>query len=100
MVTEFVHLGSKAAADGDCGLGISTMISKDSKAFSMLMPIWQPTYLYFDTKIKTFKSNVLGVLLYGSEWQKTTTITEQELEVHHLNLFAQYFIGLMIQPTK
>ncbi|KAH3727714.1 hypothetical protein DPMN_053657 [Dreissena polymorpha] len=33
----------------------------------MLKPIWRTTSLSMHTKLRIFKSNVLSVLLYGSE---------------------------------
>ena len=47
----------------------------------MLRPIWRSTGLSIHTKIRIFKSNVLSVLLYGSECWKSTTSIERKREV-------------------
>ena len=66
-VDEFIYLGSKVTTDGDCAREINTRISKANQAFAMLKPIWRTTSLSMHTKLRIFKSNVLSVLLYGSE---------------------------------
>jgi endonuclease/exonuclease/phosphatase family metal-dependent hydrolase len=80
-VEEFSYLGSKVTTDGDCAREISTRISKANQAFAMLKPIWRTTSLSVHTKIRIFNSNVLSVLLYGSECWKTTATIERKLEV-------------------
>ena len=59
----------------------TTRISKANQAFAMLRPIWRSTGLSIHTKIRIFKSNILSVLLYGSECWKSTTSIERKLEV-------------------
>ena len=80
-VQEFIYLGSKMTTDGDCNQEINTRISKANQAFAMLRPIWRSSALSNQTKIRLFKSNVLSVLLYGSECWKTTVAIEKKLEV-------------------
>lgn len=80
-VQEFVYLGSKVTTDGDCDQEINARISKANQAFAMLKPIWRSTILSIHTKIRIFKSNVLSVLMYGSECWKTSISTEKKLEV-------------------
>ena len=80
-VAEFVYLGSKVTAAGDCTTEINARISKAGQAFGMLRNIWKSTNLSIGTKIRIFKSNVMSVLLYGSECWKTTSMIEQKLEV-------------------
>ena len=80
-VQEFVYLGSKVTTDGDCDVKVTTRISKANQAFAMLRPIWRSTGLSIHTKIRIFKSNILSVLLYGSECWKSTTSIERKLEV-------------------
>ena len=80
-VQEFNYLGSKITTDGNCMKEINSRISKAGQAFGMLRNIWKTNNLKLQTKIKIFKSNVLSVLLYGSECWKTTTTIEHKLEV-------------------
>lgn len=66
---EFNYLGSKLTIDSDCSLNIDAKISKTNKVFTMLKKnIWRSPYLESNhTKIPIFKSNLLSILLYGSE---------------------------------
>ena len=80
-VTEFTYLGSKMSADGDTEVEIRTRITKASQAFASLKNIWKCRNISTNTKIRLFKSNVLSVLLYGSESWKTTKTIENKLEV-------------------
>ena len=72
VVEEFVYLGSKLSTEGDCHQEINTRISKANQAYAMLRSIWRASGLSIHTKLRIFKSNVLSVLLYGSECWKTT----------------------------
>ncbi|GFR67303.1 endonuclease-reverse transcriptase [Elysia marginata] len=80
-VQEFIYLGSKITADGDCIGEIIARISKASQAFAFLRPIWKTQNINTHTKIRTFHSNVLSVLLYGAECWKMTKSLEKRLEV-------------------
>ena len=80
-VDEFTYLGSIVTTDGDCTREINMRISKAGQAFAMLKTVWRSQQLSTHTKIRIFKSNVLSVLLYGSECWKTTTTIEKKLDV-------------------
>ena len=80
-VEEFVYLGSKITTDGDCIHEVRSRISKANYAFASLRSIWTTTNLSNHTKIRIFKSNVLSVLLYGSECWKVTVQIEKILDV-------------------
>jgi hypothetical protein len=106
-VDEFIYLGSKVTTDGDCAREINTRISKANQAFAMLKPIWRTTSLSMHTKLRIFKSNVLSVLLYGSECWKTTATIERKLEVFQnkclrriMKVFWQNMITNMELPRR
>ena len=80
-VQEFTYLGSKVTSDGDCIQEINARISKANQAFAMLRTIWRSTGLNIKKKIKIFRSNVLSVLLCGSECWKTTVAIKHKLDV-------------------
>ncbi len=80
-VQEFVYLGSKMTADGDCDVEVNVRISKANQAFAMLKSVWRSTNLSLHTKIRIYKGNVLSVLLTGSQYYKTTVAVERKLEV-------------------
>ena len=66
-VQEFVYLGSKITTDGNSEMDVLHGLSKARGAFAILRNIWKSTTISTETKLKIFKSNVLGVLLYGAE---------------------------------
>ena len=74
-VRECIYIGSKITADGDSEKDVEARISKPRGAFAILNIIWK------STKIKIFKSNVLGVLLYGAESWKTIYAIINKLDV-------------------
>ena len=77
-VTEFVYLGSKITADGNSEEEINSRISKARRSFASLKNIWKSTKLKQNTKLRIFRSNVLGVLLYGAEsWKVTCSISHK-----------------------
>ena len=79
-VQGFVYLGSKVTTDGDCDVEVTTRISKANQAFAMLKPIWRSTGFSIHTKIRIFKSNILSILLYGSECWKSITSIEKSFK--------------------
>ena len=71
-VEEFTYLGSKMTADGSSERGICTRLSKADQAFATLRNIWKSGKICQKMKIRLLKSNVLSILLYGSESWKMT----------------------------
>ena len=90
-VQEFVYLGSKITADGDCTEEVKTRISKASQAFALLKSIWKNSNISNGTKIKIFRSNVLSVLLYGAECWKMTKSLEQKVDVFQNKCLRRIF---------
>ena len=80
-VQEFTYLGSKITTDGDSGADVQSRISKARGAFAILKTIWRSSKISTVTKLKIFKSNVLGVLLYGAESWKVTQAICHKLDV-------------------
>ena len=77
-VDEFTYLGSKVSTDGDSGKDVQTRLAKANQAFGSLNAVWKSKQLRVKTKIRIFKSNVLSVLLYGSEcWKMTKEICKK-----------------------
>ena len=74
-VQEFVYLGSKITTDVNSEMDVLHRLSKARGAFAILRNIWKSTTISTKTKLKIFKSNVLGVLLYGAEsWKVSQSI--------------------------
>ena len=76
-----LYLDDKVTTDCDYDDEVTTRISNVNQAVTMPRLIWRSTGLSIHTKIGIFKSNVLIVLLYGSECWKATTPIESKLAV-------------------
>ena len=79
-VEEFTctYLGSKVSTNGDIGKDVQARLVKANQAFGSLNAVWKPKQLRVKIKIRIFKSNVLNVLLYGSEcWKITNEICKK-----------------------
>ena len=79
-VQDFAYLGSKITTDGDSAKDVMARIRKASQTFAMLKPIWKSKQLRLETKLRLYNSNVLSVLLYGSECWKLTAKLAHKLE--------------------
>ena len=76
----FRTLHSREAIDGDSTKDAMAKIRKASQTFAMLKPIWKSKRLRLETKLRLYNSNVLSVLLYGSECWKLTAKLAHKLE--------------------
>lgn len=77
-VSEFVYLGSKITTHGNLEVDVLARFSKATGAYVAIRNIWRSAKISTNTKIRIFKSNVLGVLLYGAEaWKVTKTISNK-----------------------
>ncbi|KAI0224679.1 hypothetical protein LSAT2_024347 [Lamellibrachia satsuma] len=72
--------GNKITTDGDSAKDAMARIRKASQTFAMLKPIWKSKQLRLETKLRLSSSNVLSVLLYGSECWKLTAKLAHKLE--------------------
>ena len=91
-VQDFVYLGSTVSPDGDSEKDITEKIKKARQTFAMLNKIWKAKGLNLRTKLKIYRSNVLGVLLYSSEcWKMTQSI------IHKLETFQNKCLRRILQ---
>ena len=66
-VTDFIFLGSKITADGDCGHEIKRHLHLGRKAMTNLDSILKSRDLTLPTKVHLIKAMVFPVVLYGCE---------------------------------
>ena len=66
-VTDFIFLGSKITADGDCGHEIKRHLLLGRKAMTNLGSILKSRDITLPTKIRLVKAMVFPVVIYGSE---------------------------------
>ena len=66
-VTDFIFLGSKITADGDCSLAIKRRSLLGRKAMANLDSILKIRDIILPTKVRLVKAMVFPVVLYGCE---------------------------------
>ena len=71
IVTDFIFLGSKITADGECNHEIKRCLLSERKAMTNLDSILKSTDITFPTKIHLVKVTVFSVVTYG--WESQTT---------------------------
>ena len=74
-MTDFIFLGSKITADGDCSHEIKRHLLLGRKAITNLVSILKSRDITLSTKVHLVKSIVFPVVMYGSE---NCTIKEDE----------------------
>ena len=66
-VTEFILLGSKIAADGDCSHEIKRCLLLGRKVMTNLDSIFKSRDITLPTKVRLVKAMVFPVVVYGCE---------------------------------
>ena len=74
-VTDFIFLGSKIAADGDCSHEIKRSLLLGRKVMTYLDSILKSIDITLPTKVHLFKAMVFPVVMYGC---KSWTIKKAE----------------------
>ena len=67
MVRDFIFLGSKITADGDCSHEIKRHLFLERKAVTNLEGMLKSRDITLQTKVHLVKTMVLPVVMYGSE---------------------------------
>ena len=76
-VADFIFLGSKIAADGDCRHEIKRCLLLGSKVMPSLDSIFKSRDITLPTKVRLVKALVFPVVMYGCE---SWTIEKAELQ--------------------
>ena len=66
-VTDFIFLGSKITADGDCSHEIKRCLLLGRKAMTNLDSIFKSRDITLPTKVHLVKATVFPVVMYGCE---------------------------------
>ena len=66
-VTDFIFLGSKITADGDCSHKIKRPLFLGRKAMSNLDSVFTSRNITLLTKVRLVKAMVFSVVMYGCE---------------------------------
>ena len=66
-VTDFIFLGSKIAADGDCSHEIKRRLLLERKVMTNLDSIFKSRDITLPAKVRLVKATVLSVVMFGCE---------------------------------
>ena len=81
-VTDFIFLGSKITADGDCSHEIKRCLLLGRKAMTNLDSVLKSREVTWPTKVRLVKAMVFPVVMYGCEsW------TIKKAETQRINVF-------------
>ena len=83
-VTDFIFLGSKVTADGDCSHEIKKCLLLGRKAMSNLNSILKSRDITLPTKVHLVKTMVYPVVLYGLESWTITKAEQQRIDAFEL----------------
>ena len=80
-VTDFIFLGSKINADGDCSHEIKRRLLLGRKAMTNLDGILKSRDIIFPTKVRLVKALVFPVVMYGCESWTIKKAEQQRIDV-------------------
>ena len=83
-VSDFIYLGSKITADGDCGYEIKSSLLLGRKVMTNLDSIFKSTDIILPTKVHLVKAMVFSVVMYGCESWTVKKAECQRIDVFEL----------------
>ena len=83
-MTDFLFLGSKITADGDCSQDIKRCLLLERKAMTILDSILKSRDITLPTKVHPVKAMVFPVVMYGCESWTITKAEHQRIDAFEL----------------
>ena len=83
-VTDFIFLGSKITADGDCSHEIKRHLLLGRKAMTKLDTILKSKDKTMPTKVRIVKAMIFPVVMYGCESWTTKKAERQRIDAFEL----------------
>ena len=80
---KFTYLGSILSLHGGSEEDITSRLGKARSAFFRLRSVWKSNNYSRKTKLRLYQSNVLSVLMYGSECWRMTERDSSRLAAFH-----------------
>ena len=90
-VTDFIFLGSKITADGDCGHEIKRRLLLGRKAMINLDSILKSRDITLPTKVHLVKATVFPVVMYGCESWTIKKAEHQRIDAFELWCWRKLF---------
>ena len=97
-VTDFVFLGSKITADGDCSHEIKRCLLLGRKAMTNLESVLKSKDITLPTKFGTLKAMVFPIVMYGYESWKIKKDRCQRINVFKLEYWRRLFLESLGLP--
>ena len=102
-VTDFIYLGSKITADGDCSLEIKRLLVLGRKAMTNLGSILKSRDITLPTEVHLDKAIAFPVVMYGCENWTIKKAEHQRIDAFELwywrRLLRVSWIAKEIQPV-
>ena len=101
-VTDFIFLGSKILADGDCGHEIKRHLLLGRKAMTNLDSILKSRHIVLPTKVRLVKALIIPVVMYGCESWTIKKAEHQRIDAFELWCWRRLLrvLGLQGDPTS
>ena len=101
-VTDFIFLGSKITADGDCSHEIKRRLLLGRKVLTNLDSILKTRDITLSTKVRLVKSMVFPVVMYGCESWTVKKAERRRIDAFELWCWRRLLRGLGLQgdPTS
>ena len=90
-VSDFIFLGSKVTADGDCSHEIKRHLLLARKAKTTLNSVWKSRDISLLTKVHLIKAMVFPVVMYGCESWTTKKVQHQRVDALKLWCWRSLF---------
>ena len=102
IVTDFIFLGSKITADGDCSSEIKRHLLLERKAMTKLDSLLKSRDITLSTKARLVKAMVFPVVMYGCESWTIKTAEHQRINAFELCCWRRLleFLGLQGDQTS
>ena len=78
-VSDFIYLGSKISADGDCSHEVKRCLLLGRKVITNLESIFKSRDITLPTKVRLVKAVVFPVVMYGRESWTVKRLSAKEL---------------------
>ena len=88
-VRDFIFLGSKITADGDCNHEFKRCLLLGRKAMTNLDSILKSRDITLPTKVCLFKAMVFPVVMYGCETWSTKKVEHQRIDAFELGCWRR-----------
>ena len=101
-VTDFIYLGSRITADGDCSHEIKKCLLIGRQVMTKLDSILKSRNITLPTKVRLVKAMVFPVVMYGCESWTIKKAEHQRVDAFKLWYWRQFreSLGLQGDPTN